>query len=139
MSDRLFPSTWPSVETQTNRLEVGGALSTRIVFEPGLRGVAPVRTVVSSSDPGVGVGDERRSTAVPVLSMRCVTSPIFVGWGNWSIRPTPFLKFGNGTGSVYVSMGHAVDELPSMASPAWPGASASPSGENTVARTGFTT
>ena len=35
-------------------------------------------------------------------------------------------------------MGHTVDGLPSMASGAWSGASASPSGENTVARTGFT-
>ena len=35
-------------------------------------------------------------------------------------------------------MGHTVDGFPSMASGAWSGASASPSGENTVARTGFT-
>src|SRR5262245_29447218 len=100
MSDRLFPSTWPSVETHTSRLDVGGALSTLIVFEPGFRGVADVSTVVSSSDDGFGVWDERISTAVPVLSRLMVTSPIFVGWGNCSSRPTPFLKFGNGTGSV---------------------------------------
>src|SRR5258707_13087736 len=36
-------------------------------------------------------------------------------------------------------MGHTVEGLPSIAFPASPGESASPSGENTVARTGFTT
>src|SRR5829696_3796733 len=36
-------------------------------------------------------------------------------------------------------MGHTVEELPSIARGAASGASASPSGENTVARTGFTT
>jgi len=100
MSDRLLPSTCPSVETQTSRLEVGGALSTLIVFVPGFRAVAGVSTVVSSSDVGLGVCDERISTAVPELSRLMVTSPIFIGSGNCSIRPTPFLKLGNGTGSV---------------------------------------
>ena len=76
------------------------ALSTLMVFGPGLRVVAGVSTVVSSSDAGVGVCDDRISTAVPVLSRLMVTSPSFVGCGNWSISPTPFLKFGNGTGSV---------------------------------------
>ena len=36
---------------------------TGIVFEPGCRVVAGVNTVVSSSDAGVGVCDERISTA----------------------------------------------------------------------------
>src|SRR3954463_10705186 len=67
-----------------------------------------------------------------------VTSPTVVGCGSWSISPTPFLKFGNGTGSLYVSMGHTVVVLPSIASGAASGASASPSGENTVALTGLT-
>ena len=52
MSDRLWPLTWPSVETQTSTFDVGDALSTLIVFGPGLRVVAGVSTVVSSSDPG---------------------------------------------------------------------------------------
>ena len=61
--------------------------------------MAGVSTVVSSSDDGVGVCDERISTAVPVLFRLIVTSPIVVGCGSCSISPTPFLKFGNGTGS----------------------------------------
>ena len=79
MSDRLWPLTWPSVETQTSTFEVGDALSTLIVFGPGFRVVAGVSTVVSSSDAGVGVCDERISTAVPVLFRLMVTSPILVG------------------------------------------------------------
>src|SRR3954463_5074394 len=67
-----------------------------------------------------------------------VTSPTVVGCGSWSISPTPFLKFGNGTGSLYVSIGHTVDVLPSIASGAASGASASPSGENPVTLTGLT-
>src|SRR5262245_15179947 len=109
MSDRLFPSTWPSVETQTSRLEVGDALSTLIVFEPGFREVAGVSTAVSSSDDGFGVCAERISTAVPVLSRLMVTSPIFVGCGNCSMGPTPFLKFADSTGSVKGWMDAAVD------------------------------
>src|SRR6195256_6969151 len=75
MSDRLWPLTVPSVETQTSTFDVGDALSTLIVFGPGLSGVAGVSTVVSSSDEGVGVCDERISTAVPVLSKLTVASP----------------------------------------------------------------
>ena len=92
--------TVPSVETHTSTLDVGDALSTLMVFEPGLRVLAGVSTVVASSDEGVGVCDERISTAVPVLFRFMVTSPSLVGCGNWSIRPTPFLKFGNGMRSV---------------------------------------
>ena len=62
--------------------------------------MAGVSTVVSSSDDGVGVCAERISTAVPVLFRLMVTSPTVVGCGSCSISPTPFLKLGNGTGSV---------------------------------------
>src|SRR5215207_3838045 len=110
MSERLSPSTVPRVETHTSTLDVGAALSTLMVLEPGLSVVADVSTVVSSSDDGVGVCDERISTAVPVLFRLTVTSPIVVGCGNCSISPTPFLKLGNGTGSVYVSIGHTVED-----------------------------
>src|SRR4051812_3238975 len=132
MSDRLLPSTWPRVETHTKTLDVGVGLSTLIVLDPGFSVVAGTSTVVSSSDAGVGVCAARICTAVPVLLSEMVTSPTLVGCGNCSISPTPFLKFGNGTGSVYVSIGHTVAGLPSMASAAWSGASASPPGENTV-------
>ncbi len=71
-----------------------------MVFWPGLSGVAGVRTVVSSRDAGAAVCDERISTAVPVLLRLTVTSPTLVGFGSCSISPTPFLKLGNGTGSV---------------------------------------
>ena len=67
---------------------------------PLIGGIDAAGTVVSSSDDGVGVCDERISTAVPVLSRLTVTSPRVVGCGNCSMSPTPFLKFGNGTGSV---------------------------------------
>src|SRR5689334_9140637 len=100
MSERLFPSTWPSVETQTKRFDVGVALSTLMVLEPGLRGVADVSTVVSANDEGVGVCAERISTEVPVLFKSMVTSPTVVGCGSCSMSPTPFLKLGNGTGSL---------------------------------------
>ena len=56
MSDRLWPLTWPSVETQTSTLDVGVGSLTRIVFG------ADANTVVSSSDAGVGVCDDRIST-----------------------------------------------------------------------------
>ena len=82
MSERLLPSTWPSVDTHTNRLLVCVGLFTLMVLEPGLSWVAGASTVVSSSDEGVGVYAERISTAVPVLSRLIVTSPIAVGCGS---------------------------------------------------------
>src|SRR4051794_15420848 len=100
MSERLLPSTWPSVDTHTNRFDVGAALSTLTVLEPGFSGVAGVNTVVSANDDGVGVCAERISTEVPVLFRSMVTSPTAVGCGSCSISPTPFLKLGNGTGSL---------------------------------------
>ena len=89
----------PSVEIHTSTFDVGDASSTLMVFGPGLRVSAGVSTVVSSSDAGVGVCDDRICTAVPVLFTLMVTSPSLVGCGNCSIRPTPFLKLGNGTAS----------------------------------------
>jgi hypothetical protein len=71
-----------------------------MVLAPGLSVVAGVSTVVSSSEAGVADSAERISTAVPVLFRLIPTSPIAVGCGNCSISPTPFLKLGNGTGSV---------------------------------------
>lgn len=88
------------METQTSKLEVGAAFSTLMVLDPGLSWVAGVNTVVSDSDEGVGVCAERISTAVPVLLRSMSTSPTVVDSGSRSINPTPFLKFGNGTGSV---------------------------------------
>src|SRR6185369_1525475 len=40
MSERLLPSTWPSVDTHTSTLDVGVGLSTLIVFEPAFSVVA---------------------------------------------------------------------------------------------------
>src|ERR1700754_677778 len=100
MSERLLPSTVPNVDTHTSRLLVCVGLSTLMVLEPGLRVVAGVSTVVSSSDDGVGDCAERISTAVAVLFKSIVTAPIADGCGSCSMSPTPFLKLGNGTGSV---------------------------------------
>src|SRR5690348_1250788 len=109
-----------------------------MVLEPGFSGVVGVSSVVSDRDDGVADWAARICTEVPVLVTFKVTAPIVVGCGSCSIRPTPFLNPGNGDGSEYVSVDHAVLLLPSMACPAVAGESASPSGENTVARTGFT-
>ncbi|CKU63161.1 Uncharacterised protein [Mycobacterium tuberculosis] len=43
---------------------------------------------------------ERISTLVPVLATSMATVPTTVAWGSCNIKPTPFLKLGNGTGSV---------------------------------------
>ena len=83
---------------------------------PGDSIVAGVSSVVSCSDAGCGEDADRISTAVPVLGTVSVTVPTVVGFGSSNIRPTPLLKFGNGTGSVYVSVGHTVLGSPSMAS-----------------------
>ncbi|COZ83827.1 Uncharacterised protein [Mycobacterium tuberculosis] len=79
---------------------MGAAASTEMVLWPGRSAVAEVNTAVSSSVAGVGVDAERISTLVPVLATSMATVPTTVAWGSCNIKPTPFLKLGNGTGSV---------------------------------------
>src|SRR4051794_39210958 len=100
MSARLLPSVLPSVEIHTSTFDVGEEPFTAMVLCPGLSAVAEVSTVVSPSFDGFGEADERISTLVPVLEISIVTAPTTVGLGSCSINPTPFLKLGNGTGSV---------------------------------------
>ena len=71
-----------------------------MVLDPGLSAVGPVSSVVASSEAGLALVADRICTWVPVLDTATVTSPTSVGWGSCSIRPTPFLKLGNGGVSV---------------------------------------
>ena len=100
MSVRLLPAVWPNVEIHTSRFEVAAALGTEMVLLPGLSGVGPVSTVVSARLAGLAVEALLIWTWVPVLDTVMVTLPTTVDSGNCSMRPTPFLKFGNGTVSV---------------------------------------
>ncbi len=61
--------------------------------------VGSVSAVVSSSDDGDAESEDRICTAVPVLLTLMVTEPTVAGCDSCRIRPTPFLKFGNGVGS----------------------------------------
>src|SRR5690348_12952147 len=96
----LLPLVVPRVEIHTSRFDVGAPALTAMVLCPDFSAVAGVSTVVSSSFDGFGEGDERISTLVPVLEMSMLTAPTTVGFGSCSIRPSPFLKLGNGTGSL---------------------------------------
>ena len=79
MSERLAPFTEPRVEIHTSTFDVGDAPSTSMVFGPGFNGVGWVSAVVSSSDDGVGLDDDRICTAVPVLLTLMVTDPTVAG------------------------------------------------------------
>src|SRR6478672_10656959 len=96
----LLPSTVPSVVIHTSRYDVGVALSTVMVLEPVFMAVGGDSTVVSSSVAGVADCAERSCTDVPVLLSTTLTDAIVVGRGSCRISPTPFLKPGNGTGSL---------------------------------------
>lgn len=67
-----------------------------------------------------------------------VTALSAVSSARCNTNPSPSTKFGNGTRSVYVTVGHDVSGLPSIAKPAFCGLSEAPLGENTEALTGFT-
>lgn len=71
-----------------------------MVLVPGLSVAGWVSAVVSSSEDGDAEVADRICTAVPVLLTLIVTEPIVVGSGSSSISPTPFLKPGNGAGSL---------------------------------------
>ena len=61
-SVRLLPFVWPRVEIHTRRKEVGLALGTSMVFEPGLSAVGWVIAVVSSSAFGLALVADRICT-----------------------------------------------------------------------------
>ena len=100
MSTRLWPAVWPIVEIHTSRCDVGAALGTEMVLVPAFSAVGPASSVVSSRRAGLAPSALRIWTWVPVLDTATVTLPTSVSSGNCSIRPTPFLKLGNGTVSV---------------------------------------
>src|SRR5262249_11886829 len=118
--------------------DVGADIVSGIRFCPACTAVGGVSAVVSSRLLGESVVAERIWILVPVLDRLMSTAASLVGSGSCNINPTPFLKPGNGTLSVYLSVAHAVDGFPSIARLALPGLSASPPGENTVTRVGLT-
>src|SRR5271166_4162989 len=138
MSVRLSPLVVPSLLIHTSTFDVGAALLTGMWLLPGCTGVGGVISVVSESADGVALCDERICISVPVLDKLTLTALSTVGLGSSSSKPTPFLKFGNGTASWYVSVGHPVDGSPSVARLALSGLSAPPPGEKTVALRGLT-
>jgi hypothetical protein len=88
------------VVIQTSTYEVGWALLTVMVLGPGFIGAGCVIAVVSSNDAGVADWADRSWMNVPVLLRSSDTDASVVGCGNCRISPTPFLKPGNGTGSL---------------------------------------
>src|SRR5690625_4052732 len=96
---RLSPPVVPMVEIHTSRYDVGVEESAEILLAPACSALAGASTVVSASRAGLAVEAERSSTRVPVLETLMPTLPITVGLGSCNSSPTPFLKFGKGTGS----------------------------------------
>src|SRR5690242_18311955 len=82
ISLRFLPSTVPSVVIHTRTLDVGAALFTEMVFDPGFIGVGGLSSVVSFSDDGDELCADRIWIAVPVLLRLIVTEPITVGCGS---------------------------------------------------------
>src|SRR6185312_12874639 len=138
MSERLAPSVLQSVVIHTSTFDVGADMLIGIRFWPACTAVGGVSAEVSSRLLGAAVVAERVWILVPVLDKLMSTASSLVGSGSCNISPTPFLKPGNGTLSVYLSVFQAVEPLPSIARLALPGLSASPPGEKTVTRVGFT-
>ena len=64
------------------------------------------------------MGDERICTSVPVLDKSIVTALSAVGSDRCNSSPSPSTKFGNGSASLYVTVGHDVSGFPSIAMPA---------------------
>ncbi len=115
---RLLPSVVPSVVIHTSTVDMGAAFGTGIVLWPGCISVGGVSSMVSDSSAGVGVGDDRICTSVPVLGTSRETDASRVACGSCSSKPTPLLKPGNGTASLYISVVHPGGGEPLMASPA---------------------
>ena len=90
----VLPFTWPALA----RLPHGDGHP--VLLLPGFMVAGCVSTVVASSEAGVAVWAERIWIAVPVLVRLRLTDATVVAWGRFSMRPTPFLKLGNGVGSV---------------------------------------
>src|SRR5689334_1139405 len=99
----------------TSTLDVGAALSILILLGPCCIGCGLVSSVVSSSVLGEPLFEERIWIWVPVLFTVTFTALSTVGLGSCSSSPTPLLNAGKGLRSLYVSVAHTVDALPSMA------------------------
>lgn len=112
----------PSLLIHTSTCETCELLVIGMVVLPDCSVAVAEISLVSLIDPGVAESAERICTCVPTLCDSMVTLLSALEDCKSSSRPTPGLNStGKGSASVYVSVIHDVEGLPSTARPALPG------------------